>query len=340
MTVSNSTFSGNSATLWRRRHLQSTATLTLKNTIVANSPTGGNCSGAITDGGGNLSYPDTTCPGINADPCSAHCRTTAAPPRRWRLAQAARRLTQRIDAICAAAPVNSLDQRGITRPQGPHCDIGAVEQVPPQEYVASHCAFSVTISCDSAARITTTPTGRPGQRHRLDGGGPYDQGPARLVIVNMKRPASHRARASLVRPAPWLGGPTPNSARYRAKWVYTESSPHLVRAWTVWISSRGKGYRTCEPNTSLASLSCWRLLCRHRPRTPAASSRLRRSPPAGGAGRRRHGDVHVQRHDHLDSTIMIAADTTIDGSGQTVTISGNQAGAGVQCEHRGYAQPE
>ena len=31
------------------------------------------------------------------------------------------------DAICAAPPVNNLDQRGIARPQGPHCDIGAYE---------------------------------------------------------------------------------------------------------------------------------------------------------------------------------------------------------------------
>ena len=31
------------------------------------------------------------------------------------------------DAICAAPPVNNRDQRGIARPQGPHCDIGAYE---------------------------------------------------------------------------------------------------------------------------------------------------------------------------------------------------------------------
>ena len=35
------------------------------------------------------------------------------------------------DATCAAAPVNNLDQRGFTRPQGLHCDIGAVEQYCP-----------------------------------------------------------------------------------------------------------------------------------------------------------------------------------------------------------------
>lgn len=32
-----------------------------------------------------------------------------------------------VDALCTAAPVNSVDQRGITRPQGKQCDVGAVE---------------------------------------------------------------------------------------------------------------------------------------------------------------------------------------------------------------------
>lgn len=31
------------------------------------------------------------------------------------------------DSVCAAAPVNGLDQRGVARPQGPYCDIGSVE---------------------------------------------------------------------------------------------------------------------------------------------------------------------------------------------------------------------
>src|SRR4029453_3220444 len=35
------------------------------------------------------------------------------------------------DAVCANPPVNNLDQRGATRPQGAHCDIGAYEgQIP------------------------------------------------------------------------------------------------------------------------------------------------------------------------------------------------------------------
>lgn len=35
------------------------------------------------------------------------------------------------DATCAAFPVDGLDQRGLRRPQGPHCDIGAFEWVQP-----------------------------------------------------------------------------------------------------------------------------------------------------------------------------------------------------------------
>ena len=35
------------------------------------------------------------------------------------------------DAVCAASPISGKDQRGTSRPGGPHCDIGAYEFVPP-----------------------------------------------------------------------------------------------------------------------------------------------------------------------------------------------------------------
>ena len=102
----------------------------LKNTIIANSPTGGNCSGTITDGGGNLSYPDTTCPGINGDPLLGPLQNNVGPTETMQLSPGSAAIDAGNDAICAAAPVNNLDQRGIARPWGTHCDIGAVEQVP------------------------------------------------------------------------------------------------------------------------------------------------------------------------------------------------------------------
>ena len=73
--VSNSTFSDNSAYNGGGSDIHNSGgTLTLKNTIVANSPTRTICFGIITDGSRNLSYPNDTCPGINSDPCSARCK--------------------------------------------------------------------------------------------------------------------------------------------------------------------------------------------------------------------------------------------------------------------------
>ena len=70
LNVTNATFARNSAALAGggggiNAHIAGTATL--RNTIFADNP-GGNCRGAAIDGGGNLSWPDTTCPGVNLDP--------------------------------------------------------------------------------------------------------------------------------------------------------------------------------------------------------------------------------------------------------------------------------
>jgi hypothetical protein len=129
--VTNCTFSGNNAdqqgggvsNVW-------SSTLTLKNTIVANSATGDNCSGTITDGGGNLSYPDATCSGINLNPYLYPLQDNGGPTETMALGPGSAALDAGDDATCAAAPVNNLDQRGDVRPKGPRCDIGAIEQEP------------------------------------------------------------------------------------------------------------------------------------------------------------------------------------------------------------------
>jgi hypothetical protein len=130
LSLSNCTFSGNSAGQGGGFANDSGNTATLMNTMIAHSPTGGNCSGTITNGGGNLSYPDTTCPGINADPMLGPLQNNLGPTLTMALGPGSAAIDAGIDAICAAAPVNGLDQRGIVRPWGAHCDIGAVEQVP------------------------------------------------------------------------------------------------------------------------------------------------------------------------------------------------------------------
>ena len=128
--VTNSTFFGNEAAGGGGVvNVGTSLTFTLKNTIVANSPAGNNCFGMITDGGRNLSYPDASCPGINADPMLGPLQMNGGPTMTMGLGPGSAAIDAGDDATCAASPVNNLDQRGVSRPVGPHCDIGAFETI-------------------------------------------------------------------------------------------------------------------------------------------------------------------------------------------------------------------
>jgi predicted outer membrane repeat protein len=127
LTVSNSTFSRNGAQVGGGIN-RGGGTAMLKNTIVASSWYGGNCSGTFIDGGGNLSYPDITCPGLNADPLLGPLQDNGGPTWTMALGPGSAAIDAGNDATCAADPVNNRDQRGVVRPQGVHCDIGAFER--------------------------------------------------------------------------------------------------------------------------------------------------------------------------------------------------------------------
>ncbi|MCB0064362.1 MAG: hypothetical protein KDE19_19695, partial [Caldilineaceae bacterium] len=123
--------------------------LTLNNTIVANSSTGGDCvnasSGAVTSQTHNLIEDSANACGIShgtngtivgQDPLLGPLQDNGGPAAGAGTATHTHALlagSPAIDggdnAICAAAPVNNLDQRGTVRPQGTACDIGAVEVV-------------------------------------------------------------------------------------------------------------------------------------------------------------------------------------------------------------------
>ena len=122
--VTNSTFSGNFAlTNGGGGGISNFGTGTLKNTIVANSLFGGgNCSDPMTDGGGNLSWPDTTCPGLNADPLLGPLQDNGGPTQTHALLAGSPAIDAALLANCPAT-----DQRGVSRPQGAGCDIGAYE---------------------------------------------------------------------------------------------------------------------------------------------------------------------------------------------------------------------
>jgi CSLREA domain-containing protein len=102
-------------------------TATFENTIAAsNQPTG--CAGTITNGGNNISFPEPSCTGTNADPLLGPLADNGGPTRTMApgIGSPAR------DAVPASgANCEATDQRGITRPRGSGCDIGAYETAPP-----------------------------------------------------------------------------------------------------------------------------------------------------------------------------------------------------------------
>jgi hypothetical protein len=128
---------------WTGGGIQSLSTGTLTNTIVANNIAnafsfGQQCLSRLTNGGGALQFP-----GFNAaDPNDPGCANgvTVADPRLASLnANGGFGQTHLLGtgspAVDAGACVLATDQRGVTRPQGGACDLGAVEMRPGAEWL-------------------------------------------------------------------------------------------------------------------------------------------------------------------------------------------------------------
>jgi hypothetical protein len=63
------------------------------------------------------------------DPLLGSLANNGGPTRTFALLAGSPAIDAGDDATCNAAPVSGLDQRGIARPQGAHCDIGAYESL-------------------------------------------------------------------------------------------------------------------------------------------------------------------------------------------------------------------
>ena len=147
VTVTNSTFNKNSGYAIDLNFDYERETLTLVNSIIANS-TGENCFGPITDGGHNLQFPGMSCgetiPSVDPllDPVGlkdnggptqtiALCTGTGAPSAGCTAASPA--IDAGDESVCSTttgtAPVGNLDQRGFGRPGvgATNCSIGAFE---------------------------------------------------------------------------------------------------------------------------------------------------------------------------------------------------------------------
>jgi hypothetical protein len=99
----------------------------LQNTIVA-SNSGAGCAGnrgsAMVNAGHNLSYGDRSCPGRNGNPDLGLLKRNGGPTATLALGSGSPAINK-VPAKGAQCPAS--DQRGVRRPQGKECDIGAFE---------------------------------------------------------------------------------------------------------------------------------------------------------------------------------------------------------------------
>lgn len=112
--------------------------VTLTNTVILGNTGGWNgvwsCMGTITNGGRNLQHPSNTCGG-GIPTTNARLTTTLVPARASLALGQTQTLAPELDspAVNAGANCPAVDQRGVARPQGAACDIGAheLEGAPP-----------------------------------------------------------------------------------------------------------------------------------------------------------------------------------------------------------------
>ena len=131
------------------------ATTTLANTIVANNGT--NCTGATTNSGTNLQFPGSTCgAGIpTADPLLQPLANNGGATMTMALIAG----SPAIDAgTTGCPPTPGTDQRGIARPQGLGCDVGAFELQPGGGPTPTP---TLTPTLTPTPTLTSTPTQTP-----------------------------------------------------------------------------------------------------------------------------------------------------------------------------------
>jgi hypothetical protein len=104
-------------------------TTTVQNSLLATNA-GGNCSGTLLDSGHNLTFAGAGCPATftTADPNLGPLQDNGGPAQTISLAAGSAAL-DKVPPSGAGCP--ATDERGVARPNGSACDIGAYEVAPP-----------------------------------------------------------------------------------------------------------------------------------------------------------------------------------------------------------------
>jgi hypothetical protein len=131
LTLVNSTLAANTANTGGGLYNSGGATLHLQNTIVAGN-SGGDCDGVLATNTNNLIQDGSCSPALFGEPMLSALGdygplTDPQVPPTFALLPGSPAIDAGDAAACASAPVNGLDQRGVGRPQGASCDVGAFE---------------------------------------------------------------------------------------------------------------------------------------------------------------------------------------------------------------------
>lgn len=123
LTLTNDTISANYASNYGGGIYAVHATITADNSIIAGNTTSGTIIGRDVSPGIDYGLDDL----IGVDPKLGPLAHNGGPTQTMLPLPGSPAIDNSSDATCAASPVDGVDQRGIRRPQGTRCDIGAVE---------------------------------------------------------------------------------------------------------------------------------------------------------------------------------------------------------------------
>jgi hypothetical protein len=169
-TFTNSTLSGNSATTGGNIY-NDNGTVTLQNALLGKGAAGANCDGAGTISSNGATYNlsnDASCGANVMQVASLGLGTLGAnggPTQTIPLLAGSPAIDAGDDTVCAASPVNGVDQRGEARSAGSHCDIGAFEYqapVPAPTAIPAPALCSLTGFASSTQVAISLPNGGGG----------------------------------------------------------------------------------------------------------------------------------------------------------------------------------
>jgi len=144
-------------------------TINLYNSIIANTTGGGDCSSdsGTVNAGNNLLEDAANFCGIpndlnnniinnivGVDPKLSALANNGGPTQTMELDPTSDAIDNGDDTICNAAPVNNEDQRGIARPQGAGCDIGAFEVDGPPDVTVNQASGQADPTNTSPIKFT------------------------------------------------------------------------------------------------------------------------------------------------------------------------------------------